>query len=774
MSDKLQLPSNILKTLAANAKIYKDECVYTFDTPLNCENGLDIDLITYFGYSRTPNHNFTLENYKATGNRYYLNINKTPKEAPRPSSPKMQKLQVIDVKEEDLYNTTTRIYDIESDKYYELNEISDDFNSLVSKILTSNSSNRDNEIKEWEQEIYPCAHSIDIQQDTSVTVNLSKCTQCDLKENLWICLHCGAIGCGRAQFGSTIQGNSHALAHYEATGHAVAVKLGSLSEIENSCDVYCYQDNDEVKVPNLAKKISTYGINLNESVKTEKSLIELNIDQNMNWDFNVDGDDSKPVFGPGLTGMTNLGNSCYLNSIIQGLFALPQYQKFFENFTLPLSIKNPAEDLLSQLIKLYDGLISGRYSKLGSSKGLDYQMGIQPSAFKSLIGENHPEFKTQKQQDAFEFLTYTLDKIDNELGLDLNESLKFLLSNKVICVYCKHGSINSELVDNISVQIKDEVVETLENGKKVYKSVNLLDSLINSVQKESIEGYKCQNCEASPGEAEKSTRFKSFPENLIINAQRIKLENWVPIKVDVPIDIPYQIDISHLVAQPFASDEVEVKKEEAKSQFVPNPEALTQLQSMGFPEARCIKGLYHTGNSSNAEDAMNWIFAHMEDIDIDEPLKLEGSSESKQTAEVPQELIENLSFMGFAPQLCKKALHLNNNNPNAAAEWLFNNSEDDGVIEETTPKINVEEERKRLIENLSNSKSTSGKYKISAIVCHKGNSPHTGHYVVFIRKIIDGEERWVLFNDEKVVVCSDDNLGDLKSNAYIYIFNRLD
>lgn len=59
-------------------------------------------------------------------------------------------------------------------------------------------------------------------------VDLSQCRGCELKENLWICLHCGALGCGRQQFGG-IGGNSHALDHYHATGHMVACKLGTIT-----------------------------------------------------------------------------------------------------------------------------------------------------------------------------------------------------------------------------------------------------------------------------------------------------------------------------------------------------------------------------------------------------------------------------------------------------------------------------------------------------------------------------------------------------------------
>ena len=47
-----------------------------------------------------------------------------------------------------------------------------------------------------------------------------------------------------------------------------------------------------------------------------------------------------------------------------------------------------------------------------------------------------------------------------------------------------------------------------------------------------------------------------------------------------------------------------------------NEAALAQLEAMGFPTVRCQKALLATGNS-DAEAAMEWLFAHMEDPGTD-------------------------------------------------------------------------------------------------------------------------------------------------------------
>jgi len=40
----------------------------------------------------------------------------------------------------------------------------------------------------------------------------------------------------------------------------------------------------------------------------------------------------RPMWGEGLTGMKNLGNSCYLNSVMQVLFTIPDFQTKLVSF----------------------------------------------------------------------------------------------------------------------------------------------------------------------------------------------------------------------------------------------------------------------------------------------------------------------------------------------------------------------------------------------------------------------------------------------------------
>ncbi|KAF0989621.1 hypothetical protein HZS_2286 [Henneguya salminicola] len=46
------------------------------------------------------------------------------------------------------------------------------------------------------------------------------CSECDNKNDLWMCLICGNLACGRYE-------NKHAFKHFEETGHTFSLKIGS-------------------------------------------------------------------------------------------------------------------------------------------------------------------------------------------------------------------------------------------------------------------------------------------------------------------------------------------------------------------------------------------------------------------------------------------------------------------------------------------------------------------------------------------------------------------
>ena len=115
------------------------------------------------------------------------------------------------------------------------------------------------------------------------------CASCDLTTNLWLCLTCGSLGCGRKQTGG-LEGHGHALAHYQDSHHSISVKLGTVTpeggagalsgavaclRFIDHPDIYCYACDDARQDPEIAMHLKTFGINIESLAKTEKSMTEL-------------------------------------------------------------------------------------------------------------------------------------------------------------------------------------------------------------------------------------------------------------------------------------------------------------------------------------------------------------------------------------------------------------------------------------------------------------------------------------------------------------------
>uniref|UniRef100_A0A183SHV8 UBP-type domain-containing protein n=1 Tax=Schistocephalus solidus TaxID=70667 RepID=A0A183SHV8_SCHSO len=62
----------------------------------------------------------------------------------------------------------------------------------------------------------------------------SQCADCELRENLWICLICGHVGCGR-------YGQKHAHRHFQETGHTFALELGKNLVWDYADDAYVHR-----------------------------------------------------------------------------------------------------------------------------------------------------------------------------------------------------------------------------------------------------------------------------------------------------------------------------------------------------------------------------------------------------------------------------------------------------------------------------------------------------------------------------------------------------
>jgi ubiquitin carboxyl-terminal hydrolase 5/13 len=644
----------------------------------------------------------------------------------------MTKLAIAAETEEDRYDTALTAKCIECQKELDLTNAK--LAPVVDGILKAHTFSRKEEVKAWEQELTTCEHILTLQQHPPRKIEqgeLGHCSGCDLRENLWLCLECGNLGCGRKQMGG-VDGNSHALGHANESGHGVAVKLGSITP-EGTADIYCYRCDEERIDELLGQHLAHWGILLAERQKTEKSLTEMQIEQNLKWDFSMtteDGHELKPLFGPGLTGLKNLGNSCYLASIIQCLFDLPSFrERYYSNSNdLPI-VQEPAADLETQLRKMAHGLLSGRYSvpdNEAPGSEVTYQRGLAPAMLKHLIGRGHEEFSTMRQQDAFELFQHLFKLISrsphNGEQKDPTADFRFVLEQRLQCLGCHKVRYSSNEQDNIFIDVPLEKLDQPEESGQVantYKPVTLKECLDNFTAAEKVE-LTCSACGSKAGFTKQSL-FKTFPNVLAVNARKMAVVNWVPIKIDVPVivpDEPFLLD-DYLSKGLQPSEELLPDEPENKAPaFVADATAIAQLEAMGFPRNRAEKALHATGNS-DANAAMEWLFAHLDDADIDAPLDL-GSGSGADTTD--PEKIEMLGAMGFLAPQAKKALKETGGDVERAVEWLFSHPDDQGIMEDDAAGQSGEAPQKEP----AGSATLPARFQLQSIVCHKGTSIHAG------------------------------------------------
>ncbi|GBP82953.1 Ubiquitin carboxyl-terminal hydrolase 5 [Eumeta japonica] len=224
--------------------------------------------------------------------------------------------------------------------------------------------------------------------------------------------------------------------HYRETGYPLAVKLGTITA-DGKADVYSYAEDDMVIDPHLVEHLKHFGINIQQMQKTEKSMVELELELNQRsgeWTaLQEAGSELRPLAGPGLTGINNLGNTCYINSVMQVLFRIPDFVRRFvegapEIFaTFP---EDPVNDFNVQTAKLGVGLLSGRYARLEEGGS---QAGISPHMFRNLVGKDHPEFMTKRQQDAHEFYLHFLNLLESRHKSNPAEALTLRVEERVRC-----------------------------------------------------------------------------------------------------------------------------------------------------------------------------------------------------------------------------------------------------------------------------------------------------------------------------------------------------
>ncbi|XP_069455309.1 ubiquitin carboxyl-terminal hydrolase 45 isoform X2 [Ovis canadensis] len=232
-----------------------------------------------------------------------------------------------------------------------------------------------------------------------------------LPPDIWLCLKCGFQGCGKNSEGQ------HSLKHFKswrAELHCIIINLSTWI-------IWCYECDEKLST-HCNKKVLAQTVDfLQKHVsKTQTSAFSRII--KLCEEKCETGEKNKGRKGGSVTsvkGITNLGNTCFFNAVMQNLaqsYILTELMNEIKEHGTELKIVPSSDSQLDPLVVELSSpgpLTSALFLFLHSMKETE-RGPLSPKVLFNQLCQKAPAFKSFQQQDSQELLHYLLDAVRTE------------------------------------------------------------------------------------------------------------------------------------------------------------------------------------------------------------------------------------------------------------------------------------------------------------------------------------------------------------------------
>ncbi|XP_028563909.2 ubiquitin carboxyl-terminal hydrolase 2 isoform X1 [Podarcis muralis] len=270
----------------------------------------------------------------------------------------------------------------------------------------------------------------------------------------------------------------------------------------------------------------------------------------------------------GLTGLRNLGNTCFMNSILQCLSNTKDLRDYClqNQYVHDLNNKSRMQmALMAEFAKLIQALWTSSPNE-----------SVSPSEFKTQIQRYAPRFVGYNQQDAQEFLRFLLDGLHSEVNRVLvrpkgnQDNLDHLTDDeKGRQMWMKYLAREDSRIGDLFVgQLKSSLTcsqcgycstafdpfwdLSLPIAKKSYGEVNLIDCMYLFTKEDILDGDEkptCCRCKART-KCMKKFSIQRFPKILVLHLKRFSEARMRSSKLTTFVNFPLKdLDLREFASQ---------------------------------------------------------------------------------------------------------------------------------------------------------------------------------------------------------------------------------